>query len=242
MQRDADGPAQGTAFSPRLIVRTLERKDGAYRHLDLSCTLALAQRWRDAVLSHSNDLSASMRAILSGHDADGAPLKDAHLVFVPLAFVGSEHADGHLLGVGLALPNGLSREERRGAQQAIDRVRELKLGRMGVWEAKASTASRPPQALRAQIWTAYPEGATTWSTVTPIAFDQHAKARNKAAYQAEVAGMIGQCCARIGLPAPCEVISARRRRTPSPVCNARTAACAAIPTPFASSTRRCAVR
>jgi CRISPR-associated protein Csb2 len=146
-------------------------------------------------------------AILSGHDVDGAPLKDAHLAFVPLAFVGSKHADGHLLGMGLALPDGLSREDRTGVLNAIDGVRELKLGRLlGVWEAKASAALRPQQALRAQIWTAYPKGATTWSTVTPIVFDQHAKARDKAAYQAEVAGMIRQCCERIGLPAPREVI------------------------------------
>ena len=204
--RDVDRPARGTAFSPHFIVRTLERKDGPYRHLDLSCTLALTQRWRDALLSHSNDLSASVRTILSGHDSDGAPLKDAHLAFVPLAFVGREHADGHLLGMGLTLPDGLSREDRRGVQQAIDRVRELKLGRLGVWEVKAPTASRPLRALRAQTWTAHPRGATVWSTVTPIVFDQHAKARDKAAYQAEVAGMIGQCCVRIGLPVPREAI------------------------------------
>lgn len=203
---DVDAPARGSAFSPHLIVRVLERKDSVYRHLDLSCALVLTQRWREALLSHSNDLPASVRAILSGHDADGAPLKDAHLAFMPLAFVGHEHADGHLLGTGLALPGGLSREDRSGAQQAIDRVRELKLGRLGVWEAKASRALRPPQALRAWTWTAYPQGATIWSTLTPIVFDQHAKARNKAAYQAEVAAMIGQCCERIGLPAPREVV------------------------------------
>lgn len=205
--RDTDEPARGSVFSPQhLIVRVLERKDSDYRHLDLSCTLALTQRWREALLSHSNDLPASVRSILSGHDADGAPLKDTHLAFVPLAFVGREHADGHLLGMGLALPGGLSREDRSGVQKAIDCVRELKLGRLGLWEAKASTAVRPPQALRAQTWTASPKGATTWSTVTPIVFDQHAKARNKAAYQAEVAAMIGQCCVRMGLPAPREVI------------------------------------
>jgi CRISPR-associated protein Csb2 len=203
---DTDKPARGSVFSPHLIVRTLERKEGRYRHLDLSCALALTQRWREALLSQSNDLSADLRSILSGHDADGAPLKDAHLAFVPLAFIGHEHADGHLLGMGFAPPGDLSREGRRGVQQAIERVRELKLGRLGVWEAKALIALRPPQTLQAQEWTAYPKGATTWSTVTPIAFDQHPKSQGKAAYQAEVADMIRRCCERIGLPAPREVI------------------------------------
>jgi CRISPR-associated protein Csb2 len=203
---DADVPVVGSVFSPHLIVRTLERREGALRHLDLSCTLALTQRWREALLSHSNDLSPEVRSILSGHDVNGAPLKDAHLAFVPLAFVGRKHADGHLLGVGLALPSDLSRESRRGVRQAIDRVRDLKLGRLGVWDVKAMTALRPAQALQAPTWVAHPNGATTWSTVTPIAFDHHPKARDKSAYLADVARMIKECCVRIGLPVPREAI------------------------------------
>jgi CRISPR-associated protein Csb2 len=202
----ANAPAAGTFFSPHLIMLRLERKEGPYRQLDLACVLALTQRWRDALLSHSNDLPTLVRTVLSGHDPDGAPLQDTHLAFVPLAFVDHEQADGHLLGMGLGLPNDLSRDRRREILQAIGRVRELKLGRLGVWGVEPVIASRPPLNLRAETWTAHPKGATKWSTMTPVAFDRHPKSKEKAAYQAEVAAMIGECCTRIGLPVPREVI------------------------------------
>ena len=198
--------AAGTVFSPRLIVLRIEAEDGPYRHLDLACVLTVAQRWREALLSHTNDLSTAVRTVVSGHDSNGAPLEGAHLAFVPLAFVGREHADGHLLGMGLALPDGLSRDDRRGVLQAVGRVRQLKLGRLGVRRVEAITATRPPWNLRAEAWTAQPEGATHWSTVTPVVYDRHPKSKDRGAYQEEVAAMIAQCCTRIGLPPPREVI------------------------------------
>jgi CRISPR-associated protein Csb2 len=60
--------------------------------------------------------------------------------------------------------------------------------------------------LRAATWTAHPDGATHWSTVTPIAFDRHPKVPDRSAYRREVAGMIAQACSRIGLPEPRDVI------------------------------------
>jgi CRISPR-associated protein Csb2 len=205
---DIDIPVAATVFSPHLIMLRLERVLGAYRQLDLACVLVVTQRWRDSLLSHSNGLSAATRTVLSGHDADGAPLRDAHLAFVPLAFVDHENADGHLLGMGIALPNDLSRDERREILQAVGHVRELKLGRLGVWGVKPVIAARPPLNLRGETWTAHPNGATRWSTVTPIVFDQHPKSREKRAYQREVVAMVRQGCKRIGLPLPREVVVA----------------------------------
>jgi CRISPR-associated protein Csb2 len=80
---DTNARSVGTLFNPHLVLLKLERKEGPYRQLDLASVLALTQRWRDALLSHSNDLSASVRSVLSGHDAQGAPLQDTHLAFVP---------------------------------------------------------------------------------------------------------------------------------------------------------------
>jgi CRISPR-associated protein Csb2 len=205
LSTDASEPAAGSVFGPNLIVVRLERKEGPYRQLDLACVLAVTQRWREALLSHSNDLSALIRTVLSGHDAVGAPLRDTHMAFVPLAFVGHEHADGHLLGMGMALPNDLSLEHRREIVRAVNRVRVLKLGRLGVWGVEPVIAFRPPLNLRAETWTANPKGAAKWSTTTPIVFDQHPKSRGKIAYQAEVTAMVARCCARIGLPRPREV-------------------------------------
>jgi CRISPR-associated protein Csb2 len=203
---DANTPAVGSVLSPYLVMMRLEWKEGPYRQLDLACVLSVTQRWREALLSHSNDLSASVRRALSGHDSNGLPLQDAHLAFIPAAFVGDTYADGHLLGMGIALPGDISREDRREIMRALGRVRELKLGRLGVWDIDPVMAMRPPLTLRAETWTAHPKGATTWATMTPIVFDQHPKSREKAAYQAEVAAMIVQCCSRIGLPVPHDVI------------------------------------
>ncbi|HSH26808.1 MAG TPA: type I-U CRISPR-associated protein Csb2, partial [Wenzhouxiangella sp.] len=89
----------GTVFHPHVITLRLERQDSAYRALDLGSTLTVTTRWREAIISHSNDETAHVRALLTGHDAGGKALKAPHLAFLPLAFVGHEHADGHLLGM-----------------------------------------------------------------------------------------------------------------------------------------------
>lgn len=196
----------GTVFDSQPFVLRLEPENTAYRYLDLACMPALAQRWREALLSHSNDLPGTVRKILSGHDSNGAVLEEPHLAFLPLAFVGHQHADGHLLGIGLVLPVGLSRDDRRGVLTAVKRVRELKFGQLGVWRIEAETREAVPWNLRPETWTAYPDGHTHWSTVTPVVYDRHPKANDKAAYLAEVAVMIRQACMRVGLPEPREVI------------------------------------
>lgn len=204
---DAGHPlACGTVFSPHLAVLRLRPQQSDYRALDLCATLQLAQRWRDAALSQSSDLSAEARCALSGHDMSGGPLQTPHLAFAPLAFVGSEHSDGHLLGVGLALPPELDRATRRDVMQAFGRVAELKLGPLGVWRVEAIRESFPPVNLRASAWTAHPLGATQWATVTPIAFDRHPKATNRADSLTEATTMVRRACERIGLPNPREVI------------------------------------
>lgn len=202
-----DGAATGTVFGPHPLVLTLERDEPVRRDLDLPCTLAVVHRWRDAILSHSNDLPERIRSLLSGHEPDGTPLEGPHLGFLPLAFVGHPHADGRLLGMGLVLPVDISRDDRRLALMAVARVGHLALGRLGRWKVTAERSSSPPWNLRPQASTGYPDGATHWSTVTPIVFDRHPKTKDPAEYQRDVAAMIARACTRIGLPQPREVIS-----------------------------------
>jgi CRISPR-associated protein Csb2 len=198
----------GSEFSPHLAIFTLERENGPYRQLDLACTLALTDRWREALASHANDLSAEAQNVLTGHSRGGAPLQTAHAAFLPLGFVGHPHANGLLSGVALALPESVSGELRSEVFRAAARVagEGLKLGRLGAWKLNPSTTARPLETLRAATWTAYPDGATHWSTVTPIAYDHHPKAKEKGEYLGEVAAMIIAGCKRIGLPHPREVI------------------------------------
>lgn len=198
--------APGTVFDPHLLVLRLEPENAPYRYLDLPCVLTLTQRWREALLSHSNDLPDTVRHVLSGHDSNGGVLKGPHLAFLPLAFVGHEHADGHLMGFGLVLPAGLSRDDRRDVLKAVGRVRNLKLGRLGVWRVEQETRESVPFTIRPETWTAHPDGHTRWATVTPVVYDRHPKSNDKATYMTDVASMIRQACTRIGLPEPRDVI------------------------------------
>lgn len=205
----ADAPqGKSGVFNPHLAIFTLERIDGPYRSLDLACTLALTDRWREALASHANDLSPEAQSLLTGHAQNKAPLQSAHVAFLPLGFVGHPHATGHLPGIALALPNEtiMPSEVRRDVLRAAGRIRELKLGRLGAWKVEPSAMVRPLETLRPATWTANPEGATHWSTVTPIAYDHHPKAKDKAGYHTEAAGMIRTNCERIGLPSPREII------------------------------------
>jgi CRISPR-associated protein Csb2 len=204
--RDAAPTAPGTVFGPHPLVLTLEREDGPCRHLDLLTVLQVTKRWREAILTRSNGLSDRARELLSGHDAEGTPLEGPHLAFLPLAFVGHEHADGRLLGMALALPAGVSHDDRRESLRAVAAVHHLALGRLGRWKVAADTSASPTWNLRPEAWTAHPNGATHWSTVTPVVFDRHPKTDRRDKYQQEVAAMIAGACTRIGLPEPREVI------------------------------------
>lgn len=209
MEEITEAPqTMGNVFSPHLAVFMLERADGPYRSLDLTCTLALTDRWREALASHANDLNPEAQSLLSGHAPDKSPLQTAHVAFLPLGFVGHSHATGHLPGIALAVPNEnvMPPDIRRDVLRAAGRVHELKLGRLGAWKLTPSTMARPLETLRPATWTAYAGGATQWSTVTPIAYDHHPKSKEKAGYLAEVTEMIRTSCERIGLPRPCEVI------------------------------------
>jgi CRISPR-associated protein Csb2 len=196
----------GTVFGPRLEVFALARQSGAHRRLSLTAAVTVADRWREALVSQSNDMPPRVRAVVSGHDPRGGPLDRPHLAFVPVACVGHPRADGHVLGIAAALPRELAAEDRHLVLRVLGRVSELKLGRLGVWRLVRETDVRPPWDLRPEAWTAHPAGATHWSTVTPVAFDRHPKAKDREAYQGEVAEMIAAACMAVGLPRPRQVV------------------------------------
>ncbi|MGH9527711.1 MAG: type I-G CRISPR-associated protein Csb2, partial [Terriglobales bacterium] len=118
----------------------------------------------------------------------------------PLPFVGREHADGHLLGVGLALPRGLSPAERRQLLTALRRLcaQGLRLGPLGVWRLRPADSGVPRRALLPETWTAMPKGAVRWATVTPYVCDRHSKAKDAKEYFAEMAEEIAAAWRRVG--------------------------------------------
>jgi len=207
LRRGEDRPsAPSTVLSPHLVVFGLERRSGPFAALGLPAVLAVVQRWREALVSQSDDVPERVREIVSGHDRTGGPLQGPHLALMPLAFVAHPHADGHLLGLAAVLPKGLVADERRQVLRVLGRVGELRMGDLGVWCLVRELGERPPWNLRGQAWTAHPGGATHWSTVTPVAFDRHPKAKDRAEYQRELAEMVAAACVAIGLPRPREVI------------------------------------
>jgi CRISPR-associated protein Csb2 len=198
--------ASPSIFSPHLVVFALERRSGPYVRLGLRSVALVTQRWREALVSQANDMPDSVQAVVSGHASDGAPLQRPHLAFAPMAFVGDTYADGHLLGVAAALPRELAGEDRRLVLRVLGRVSELRLGPLGAWALVRELGDRPTWNLHDEAWTAHPDGATHWATVTPVAFDRHPKARDRGEYQRNVAAMIGDACLAVGLPRPREVV------------------------------------
>lgn len=211
-ENDASEQITSSVFNPNLIVLRLKIQEGPFRWLDLLSFPAFVQGFRNALLSYSNDLSVQVREVMSGHSKNGAVLQKPHLAFIPMAYVNSEYADGHVLGVGLVLPLDTATTVRKELLKAVANVQKngLALGILGKWSLESEIRELPPLALRESTWTASRKGHTHWSTVTPIVYEHHPKEKDKSSYLSEVAKMIKKSCSYIGLPEPREVL-------PSPV-------------------------
>ena len=151
---------------------------------------------------HQRPVDPEAQVVVDPHVVHGR--LPPHLAVLPLPFVGHEHADGHLLGFGIALPRDLGPAERRHAWGAAIKATQLRLGRLGLWQLVPEDREVPPQTLQPATWTAT-RGARLWATVSPVAFDRHPKAKRRDAYEREVAAMIAGACSRVGLPAPTEI-------------------------------------
>lgn len=182
--------------------------------LPLVSTLAVTRALRETVMSQSG--VQPVPDWVSGHLQDGRPLRDGngHLACVPLPHVGYEHANGHLLGVGLVFPRRVSPRDRglvlgavlvdpSGASKAVN----LNLGRLGRWEVRKRDWSETRKGLQADRWTAFPHGALTWASVSPVVLDRFPKADHsdpgqRPKWEDEVRQIIRDSCARSGLPDP----------------------------------------
>jgi CRISPR-associated protein Csb2 len=176
--------APGTVFDPRLIMVSLKRKDGPFRQLGLAATLDITQRCRNALLELLDGVDAE--ALTGHHPITKARSERPHLAILPLPFVGREHATGGILGLGFALPESITPTERQHFNKALANLckNDLLLDQKGRWELL------PPDdrdTFRSTQWIGEPKGADLWATVTPFVYDRHAKAKDKAAYQEELA-------------------------------------------------------
>lgn len=170
-------------------------------------TYLVARAVRNALLAQFGDVG----------DVDEAPVllrgrgATPHVAFVPLSFVGADHADGSIKGVAVIPPhparlNGDVTEldvVERGIRRLLDRgpegpgvVRLLGAGSLRLRDHDAMT--RPVASLDLQR---YLGSSETWTTVTPVI---HSHWRTAKSRQALVDQVVADC-AHVGLPAPVHI-------------------------------------
>ena len=201
-KEDDEAPqALCTVFTPKFLMLEMKRTEDnqGYRALDLVATLQITDTLRKAFIEKSAEIEYPRGVapeILTGHSATGRS-EAPHIAFFPLPFVGHEHADGSVLGIGIATPTGMTYDERQVLLRALNKINQLTLGKLGVWDLRSPSAREPAYNLRERVWTARAQGARQWGTVTPIVLDRHAGARDRAAYQQELAESIRASCLRM---------------------------------------------
>jgi CRISPR-associated protein Csb2 len=179
-----------------------------------SAQIALAVR--GALMSYADQPPAG---ILSGHADNGGPSQIPHVAFVPLPFVGHEHADGSVLGVALVMPRDTQANDRQVVFRAVARWEAahrtedeespavpLNLGTAGRLTLERLAWGVPQQvSLRPGAWS---RPSRHWLSVTPVALDRNPgdlyasdPSKSAAAYQ-EAAGVVAAACAHVGLPRP----------------------------------------
>ena len=173
----------------------------------------LATAMRAAVFHHVED---PIPEEISGHLPDGRPTAVPHVAFLPLPYVGFEHADGRLLGLTVSVPNAVSAHARQAVYRAIgnweraDRHDGLKLalGARGVVRLCRQRGPATLISLRPGAWSG---PSRRWVSATPIALPRHpgrlgggaAAARARAWASAE--SSVTLACSHVGLPEPMSV-------------------------------------
>ena len=197
-------PVQGVLDNDWIIYRIV---DGT--RFNLAQTLAVADAFRKRLIAAAERSGLpDAKALLSGHAADGAALTTPHATFTPLGFVDHEHADGHLMGLAVILPRGLSFEARDACLAALAESEDPESGaiKLSFTSGDRLTFVRedrevPPTTLQALTWC---KPSDTWATATPIALDRM-PSRRQGLTDGWAADQVAKACVRIGLPIPFEV-------------------------------------
>ena len=197
-----DACAAAALFDSRIVVLALRGQ-----RLPLPATLKLTSALRGLLMSECP--AQPPPEWFSGHRAGGAPSREAHMALVPLAFVGSPHANGSIMGIGLVLPRALQPAEAGNCLEPILRSTETGLPREdlrlfdGRWlscRIELETRERTPWNLAPAAWKG---PARTWASVTPVVLNRHFDGQERFEKSAE---SLKDACQHIGLPRPSEVL------------------------------------
>lgn len=194
-------PIIPSSFDSELLVLT--KQEGPV--LGLESTAALTAALRGYLLQGAE----AKPEWFTGHSAPDQPSTGGHMALLPLAYVGAEHADGHIMGLAIAFPRVVPALERalclRGrlfGPTGDDLEPKLQMGNLGTWTLRREERSAPPLALRSATWS---EPSSVWASVTPVVLDRHPKHdphTERPQWRDEVAASIIQSCERQGLPRP----------------------------------------
>lgn len=183
------------------------------RKIDLeSCGIVIDGIRKELMRRHGPDAPEW----ISGHAPNGSPSKQSRPVYLPLAFVDNKHADGHLLGVAIAIPKNFEHTERLfellGTHGQPEDVCPLGVPFLSVLlqsaqledqesckldlELDERPEGRRAKALKSFTWT---DASTIWTTVTPVMLPQFP--RRELTSEA----VISQACVDAGYPKPIAV-------------------------------------
>ena len=184
-------------FSSDWLVFAIE--DGA---LDARAAPLAAKRLRDCIMSGYGAAGLAIPESVSGHEPGGAPSRQTHLAILPLAYVGYEHADGHLLGFALVPPRGCDLFEDRSFHAAMRKVTATQDGKrvLSLGLGQGVTLSLTPvieDSRRSMEPGRYTRASARWATATPLVLDRHLKQEGPAARQDEIEDLIACACERI---------------------------------------------
>lgn len=186
-------------------------------------TAAVAAAMRRAFMRYAKD---PMPPELSGHDAQGDPLRREHVGFHPIPYVDNPYADGRLMGIAVSVPPEIDAAAQRSAYLAIGNwLRAADGGCLTLTIGKGA----PPIQMRyvelgkrtdlRTLWqSVWANPSERWATATPIAMltDCHKvnggskrrrasgrqRKRNGGIREARAARSIGKACAMSGYPEP----------------------------------------
>lgn len=190
-----------------LLLKSQSRRFPSTRAVDVASTM------RAAIMSHAED---PIPEGLSGHHPTGIPTLEPHVAFLPLPYVGSQYADGRIMGLAVSMPASLEDLSRRAVLRAIGHWELevgsdpliLTFGSSGTLQLQRRTGPVDPVTIRPEIWQ---KPSQRWVSATPIALPTHpgplskggAAARSKAWDRAEQA--VVASCRHVGLPDPAQV-------------------------------------
>jgi len=154
---------------------------------------ALAGALRKAVISRVPD---PVPGPVSGHTEPGRP----HVAFLALPDVDHPHADGHVLGLGLAMPLDLPEADVLPVIRALVMDSPLSKVTLGGGRCLAVRYGATGAGLRPGRWTAAARGGEReWVTATPVMLDGHLRRGRDAASE------LARSLVLAGYPRPAEV-------------------------------------